>query len=162
MAKDIAIFAGSFDPLTLGHVDLIKRAAKTFTKVIVGVATNTKKASLFDVSTRLALNTEVLQGLGNVEVKAIDTLLVNFAKAQGASILLRGLRAASDFEYELQMANMNRHLNPDIETVFLTSAEQFSFLSSSLIREVAQFGGDISKLVPTPVAKALQQKFQQR
>lgn len=162
MAKDIAIFAGTFDPITLGHVDLVKRASQLFNKVIVAVATNTKKTTLFDLKTRLDLNSEVLKSFNNVEVKAVNALLVDFAREQGASVFVRGLRAASDFEFELQMANMNRHLDSNIETIFLTAAEQFSFISSSLINEIAQFGGELSRFVPPAVERALKQKFQQR
>lgn len=151
-----AIFPGTFDPMTHGHCDLIARAATLFDVVIVAVANSAPKTPLFSRDQRLALASEVLKPLANVTVKAFDTLLVEFAQSQGAYTLIRGLRTVSDFEYELQLANMNRCLDPAIETLFLTPGEPYAFISSSLVREIALLGGDISRFVPEVVVKAFQ------
>lgn len=153
------IFPGTFDPITNGHVDLIERAAKMFSKVIVAVAENIRKTSLFDIQTRVLLTREVLKPIKNVEVVGFSNLLVEFVRQQGARTIVRGLRAVSDFEYEFQLANMNRRLTPDVETLFLTPGEQFSFISSSLVKEIAQLHGDVSSFVHAIVAKALIEKF---
>jgi pantetheine-phosphate adenylyltransferase len=153
------IFPGSFDPITFGHIDLISRSAKLFSIVVVAIAQNIRKNSLFDVQERVQQATAVLNHLPNVEVVGFDCLLADFAKAQGAQSIIRGLRAVSDFEYEFQLANMNRHLMPDIETIFLTPAVQYSFVSSSLVKEIAQYQGDVSAFVPPSIEHALQQKF---
>lgn len=150
----IAIFPGTFDPITHGHRDLIERAAHLFDRIIVAVAQSNPKSPLFPLNQRLTLASEVLKPYRNVEVKAFDTLLVDFAKSQGATILIRGLRAVSDFEYELQLANMNRELNNAMETVFLTPSAPYAFIASSLVREIALLGGDISKFVPDVVVHA--------
>ncbi len=153
-----AIYPGTFDPITRGHEDIIIRATKLFDRVIVAVAANPKKQPLFALQERLDLAKAVLESCPNVEVLGFDDLLTNFAKAQDAQVILRGLRAVSDFESELQMACMNRHLAPQLETFFLAPSEQYHFLSSSLVREVASYDGDMSEFVDPLVAKALKLK----
>lgn len=155
----IALYPGTFDPITNGHLDLIVRASKIFDKVIVAVAHSKGKNPLFTVEQRVSLAEAVVANIPNVEVCGFSGLLVELAKQKKAQILLRGLRAVSDFEYEFQLANMNRRLAPEIESVFLTPAEQFSFISSSLIREIAALGGNISQFVPAEVQKALETCF---
>lgn len=154
-----AVYPGTFDPVTNGHQDLVKRAAGLFDRVVVAVARQTGKDTVFGLAQREALCREVLAGLGNVEVISFDGLLMDFARTQGAQVVLRGLRAVSDFEYEFQLAGMNRRLAPGIETLFLTPAEQYTFISSSLVREVARLGGDVSGFVHPAVMQALQDKF---
>ena len=154
------VYPGTFDPITNGHIDLIERASKLFDKLIIGIASSQKKSPLFDIDERIALATESLQHLPNVEIKGFDYLLVNFVKDCGGVAVMRGLRAVSDFEYEFQLANMNRALSPNIESIFLTPAEKFSYISSSLVREISSLGGDVTKFVPTNVADALLKKFQ--
>lgn len=154
------VYPGSFDPITNGHVDLAQRASRLFRRVVIGVAVNVSKQPLFDTEQRMALARAVLSHLPNVEVTAIEGLLVHFVRASGAKVVLRGLRAVSDFEYEFQLASMNRHLVPEVETLFLTPAEQYSFISSSLVREVARLGGDVAGFVPAAVADALQAQWQ--
>ena len=154
-----AVYPGTFDPITNGHIDLIKRASKMFEHVTVAVASNTSKKPLFNMNERVDMATEVLSGFKNVSVVGFDNLLVEFTKAHNASVILRGLRAVSDFEYEFQLAGMNRSLAPDIETIFLTTAEQCSYLSSSLVKEVARLGGDITKYVPEQVIAEIEQKL---
>ena len=149
-----------FDPITNGHVDLIERASKLFDKIVVGIASNQKKSPLFTIDERIQLATEAVKHLGNVEIKGFDYLLVNFVKDCNAEAVMRGLRAVSDFEYEFQLANMNRALSPELESIFLTPSEQFSYISSSLIREISALNGDASKFVPPHVAAALLEKFQ--
>ena len=153
--KRIAIYPGTFDPITNGHVDLIERATHLFDKVIVAVAKATSKSPVFDLDKRVALATDVLDKLDNVEVCGFDILLVEYMKQKNATIILRGLRAVSDFEYEFQLASMNRHLSDQVETVFLTPAEQYTFISSSLVREIARLGGDVSQFVDPKVVAAL-------
>lgn len=153
------IFPGTFDPITNGHIELVERAAKMFSVVVVAVAENARKAPAFNIETRVALAKEALQSIKNVEVQGFSVLLVDFVRSQNARGIIRGLRAVSDFEYEFQLANMNRRLAPDIETLFLTPAEHNSFISSSLVYEIAQLGGDITSFVPPVVAKALSDKF---
>lgn len=153
------IFPGTFDPITNGHIELVERAAKMFSTVIVAVAENARKAPAFDIKTRVALAKEALKSYPNVEVQGFSVLLADFVRSQGAKAIVRGLRAVSDFEYEFQLANMNRRLAPDIETLFLTPAEHNSFISSSLVSEIAQLGGDISSFVPKVVVSALSEKF---
>lgn len=155
----IAIYPGTFDPITNGHSDLIQRAAQIFDKVIVAIAANPKKAPLFDLGERVSLAEGALAGLGNVEVCGFDTLLADFAAERGAKVILRGLRAVSDFEYEFQLAGMNRNLKPDIETIFLTPSDQYMFISASMIREIAQFGGDVAPFVHPLVAQRLSEKI---
>ncbi len=153
------IFPGTFDPITNGHQDLVQRASKLFHKVIVGVAANTRKGPAFSLEERVELAKTVLHELPNVEICGFDCLLVDFVQQKKAQAILRGLRAVSDFEYEFQLANMNRRLAPDVQTVFLTPDEKHSFLSSSLITEIANLEGDVSSFVHPEVEKALRQKF---
>lgn len=157
MKSNIVIYPGTFDPITHGHSDLIQRAARLFDKIIVAVAANASKDPVFPLSKRLELVKVVLADFDNVEVHSFDSLLIDFAKQQGADIILRGLRAVSDFEYEFQLASMNRKLDADIETVFLTPSEQYSYISSTLVREIAALNGDVSSFLHPAVAKALQE-----
>ena len=150
-----ALYPGSFDPVTNGHVDVAERAARLFDHVIVAVAQNNAKTPLFTVEERCAFLRQALVGFPNVRVTAFDGLLVDFARAQGASVIIKGLRALTDFEYEFQMALMNRRLAPDVETVFLMTDAEKAFLSSSLVKEVARLGGDIHGLVPEFVERPL-------
>ena len=151
----IAVYPGTFNPITNGHTDLVERAAGLFDKIIVAVGTNTQKDKGLAASRRVALATEVLKEIDNVEVVSFDGLLTDFVRAKGANIILRGLRTVADFEYEFQLVGMNRALNPEIETVFLAPAEHLSYISSTLVREIALFGGDISKFVHPTVAEAI-------
>ncbi len=153
------IYPGTFDPVTNGHLDLIERASQLFNEVVVGVAFSPSKKPMFELDERVALVQEVTRPLGNVKVVGFSGLLVDFAKAHQANVLIRGLRAVSDFEYEFQLANMNRRLMPELESVFLTPAEENSFISSTLVKEVAIHGGDISQFVPAAVAEAIAQKL---
>jgi pantetheine-phosphate adenylyltransferase len=146
------VYPGTFDPLTRGHEDLVRRAARVFDRVVVGVADSEAKRPLFTATERIAMAREVLAPFSNVEVLGFSSLLMDFARAQGAKIILRGLRAVSDFEYEFQMAGMNRRMYPDVETLFLTPSEQFTFVSATIVREIAKFGGDVSPFVPPLVA----------
>ncbi len=157
--KTKVIYPGTFDPITNGHLDLVQRAARLFETVIVAVAKNPSKASMFSQRERIHLASEALIDLNNVQVEGFDGLLIHYARAHHARIILRGLRAVSDFEYEFQLASMNRNMLPDLETLFLTPAEQHSFISANLVREIAGLGGDITQFVPKVVAKALQTKF---
>lgn len=154
-----AIYPGTFDPITDGHLDLILRASKLFTHVIVAVAANQGKAPLFTLGERVEIASEVTSHLSNVSIIGFNNLLVDCAKEHKADVVLRGLRAVSDFEYEFQLAGMNRRLSPELETVFLTPAEQYEFISSSMIREIARLKGDVSSFVPKYVEEKLQQKF---
>jgi pantetheine-phosphate adenylyltransferase len=154
-----ALYPGSFDPPTHGHEDLIRRSLALADRVIVAVAINSAKAPLFTVEERLALLKEVVGGDPRIEVRSFDGLLADFARSVGATTVVRGLRAVSDFEYELQMALMNRQLNPGLETVFLMPDVGLTFLSSSLVREVARYGGDVSALVHAAVNRALRARF---
>lgn len=156
----IAIYPGSFDPITFGHLDLIERSSKLFEKIIVAVLSNPSKQSVFSVAKRLDLIQECTQHLTNVEIDSFAGLTVEYSKLKGAGVLLRGLRALSDFEGELQMAHTNKTLNDRVETVFLATAQEYSFLSSSVVKEIARFGGPIEHLVPIQVAKALYQHYQ--
>ena len=155
-----AIYPGTFDPITNGHLDIIARASKLFHKVIVAVAVNRGKTPLFSLDERVALVKEVTPEFSNVQVIGFDNLLVDCARQQGANVILRGLRAVSDFEYEFQLAGMNRRLAPQLETMFLTPAEQYEFISSSMIREIAKLNGDVSSFVPDQVKQQLIRKFQ--
>lgn len=154
-----ALYAGSFDPITNGHLDLIKRSLQFVDRLVVGVAVNVAKQPLFSEEERVGLIRAALDEDPRVEVRAFRGLVVKFAKDAGATVILRGLRAVADFEYEYQMALMNRHLAPDLETMFMVPSLEVSYVSSSLVREVARFGGDIDKLVHPAVAKALRDKF---
>jgi len=153
------VYPGTFDPITNGHIDLIERASRLFDKVIVGIASSERKGPLFGVDERIQLASDALSHISNIEVRGFDYLLVNFVKDCNADAIMRGLRAVSDFEYEFQLANMNRALSPDLESVFLTPAERFSYISSSLVREISSLDGDVSKFVPANVAEALAKKF---
>ena len=155
MSHQKVVFPGTFDPITKGHVDLIERAAKQFDEVIVAVAEGTPKQPCFSLSQRLDLIKTALAHVPHVKVCGFSSLLVDFLKEQGARTIVRGLRTVSDFEYEFQLAHMNRSLTPDIETLFLTPAAQYAFISSSLVREIAKLGGDVSAFVPAVVVKAL-------
>ncbi|HEY8034855.1 MAG TPA: pantetheine-phosphate adenylyltransferase [Methylobacter sp.] len=157
-----AIYPGTFDPITNGHLDLIARASKLYRKVVVAVAVNRGKTPLFSLDERVALAKAVTSEFPNVLVIGFDNLLVECAKQQGANVILRGLRAVSDFEYEFQLAGMNRRLAPELETVFLTPAEQYEFISSSMIREIAQLNGDVSCFVPDIVHQSLINKFRSK
>lgn len=157
--KKIAIYPGSFDPITNGHIDLIKRASKLFDTVIVGITQNSKKDTFLTIEDRLQSAKDALKDIANIKVMRFDTLLVDFAKAQNAQIILRGLRAVSDFEYEFQLSGMNKHLNPNIETLFMTPAEQYANISSSLVREILSLGGNISGFVPVNVEALLKEKL---
>ena len=154
----IAIYPGSFDPITTGHMDLIRRSAGLFERLIVAILRNDAKQALFSVSERTEMLREAVEEFPNVEVDCFDGLLVEFAAARGARVILRGIRAISDYEYELQMTHMNRRLHPEIETVFLMANEEYSFVSSRLVKEVFRLGGDISGLVPPPVEQRLKHK----
>lgn len=157
--QNTIIYPGTFDPITKGHTDLIERAARLFDNVIVAVAANPGKKPIFSLQERIILAQQVLAHFKNVKVMGFDNLLVEFAKQQGATVILRGLRAVSDFEYEFQLASMNRRLMPELETMFLTPSEQYSFISANLIREIARLGGDITKFVHEAVAQALYQRL---
>lgn len=151
----IAVYPGTFDPITNGHLDLVERAAPLFERLVVGVAESPSKRPALPLELRVELAREVLARFDNVEVRGFDSLLAHFVSSVGAGVLLRGLRAVSDFEYEFQLASMNRHLIPDVETLFLTPADQYGFISSSLVREVSRLGGDVSGFVPAAVVRAL-------
>lgn len=156
------LYPGTFDPITKGHADLIERASRLFDQVIIAVAASPKKNPLFSLEQRVALAREVSQHLPNVQVMGFSNLLALFAREQQANVLLRGLRAVSDFEYEFQLANMNRQLAPDVESLFLTPSEKYSYISSTLVREIASLGGDISKFVHPAVEQALVERFRSR
>lgn len=159
MRTQSVIYPGTFDPITNGHVDLTERASRLFDRVVVAIAYSEKKTPLFDLEQRIELCEISLSHLDNVEVVGFNNLLIDFAKSQGSSCVLRGLRAVADFEYEFQLANMNRAMYPEFESVFLTPSEHLSYISSSLVREIAALGGDISPFVPEPVNKVLQERF---
>jgi len=159
----VAVFPGSFDPMTNAHLDVARRAAALFDRLVIGVLNNPRKSPLFTVDERIAQITEAVGEFGaNVEVAGFDGLTVDFARSRGASFIVRGLRAVSDFEAELQMAHTNRKLQPGVDTVFLMSALDYGYLSSSLAKEVAQFGGEIAGMVPPPVADGLRARFSTR
>jgi pantetheine-phosphate adenylyltransferase len=153
------VYPGTFDPITNGHVDLVERAAKLFDKVILAIASSEKKKPLFSLEQRIDLCETALSHLNNIEVVGFDYLLTDFIRDKGSSTVIRGLRAVSDFEYEFQLANMNRALDPSFETVFLTPADHLSYISSSLVREIASLQGDVSKFVHPIVREALIEKF---
>ncbi|WP_455814922.1 pantetheine-phosphate adenylyltransferase [Pseudomonas graminis] len=154
-----AIYPGTFDPMTNGHLDIVTRAALMFDHIILAVAASPSKKPLFSLEERVALASEVVAHLPNVEVVGFSDLMANFARAQQANVLVRGLRAVSDFEYELQLAHMNRHLMPTLESVFLMPSEAYSFISSSLMKEVARHGGEVQAFLPAPVYEALKAKL---
>jgi pantetheine-phosphate adenylyltransferase len=156
---DSVVYPGTFDPLTNGHTDLVERASRLFDRVLVAVAASSEKHTFFPLDTRVSLARDVLSHIGNVEVCSFDNLLVDFMRQRGAHVILRGLRAVSDFEYEFQLASMNRNLAPDIETMFLTPAEQYTYISSSLVREIAGLGGDVTPFVHSKVVAALRARI---
>lgn len=162
MSSQLAIYAGSFDPPTKGHLDLVDRASKLFPKVVVALGQHPTRSALFSVDERLALLREVCKPIANVEVALFDGLLVDYARSIDASIIVRGLRAATDFEYELQIAHANADLAPEVDTVFLPTRTNYGFISASLVREIASHGGDVSRYAPQAVCDALKAKFARR
>ena len=154
------VYPGTFDPITNGHIDLVERASKLFGKVVIGIASNRQKSPLFTIEERIQLAKECLKHIPNVEIYGFNSLLVDFVEQCDADAIMRGLRAVSDFEYEFQMANMNRALSPEIESIFLTPSEKFSYISSSLVREISSLKGDVSQFVPANVAEALADRLQ--
>jgi len=162
MSKNIAVYPGTFDPLTNGHEDLVRRAASLFGNVIVGIAESSSKRPFFCLDERVELAREVLKDLPNVEIKGFNCLLMEFMRQNKAQVILRGLRAVSDFEYEFQMAGMNRNLYPEVETVFLTPGEQYMFISATMVREIATLGGPVEKFVHPHVAQRLAEKIKAR
>lgn len=155
----VGIYAGSFDPITLGHLDIIKRASRITKKLIIAVLNNNAKKPAFSVEERLELIRKVTRDIPNVEVMSFSGLTVDFAREQNANVLVRGLRAVTDFEYELQIAQLNHKLNPEVDTIFLTTSVEYSYLSSSIVKEIASYGGDISKFVPSEVVEDVYQKL---
>ena len=155
----IAVYPGTFDPITNGHTDLVNRGVKIFDKVIIAVAQNPSKNTLFSVKERIEFIQEIFDANSQVEIYSLDKLLVDFANNHNATVILRGLRAVSDFEYEVQLASMNRSMEPNIESVFMSPAEEYGFLSSSIIKEIAKHGGDLSKFIDKAVLAALQKKL---
>ena len=154
-----AIYPGSFDPVTLGHLDIIQRAARNCDELIVGVLNNKSKSPLFTVEERVAMLKDVVRNIPNVRIMAFSGLLVDFAREQGAHCIIRGLRAITDFEYELQMAQTNSILNKEIDTMFLTASNDYSYLSSTTVKEIASFGGDIKQFVPREVCDKVYEKY---
>ncbi|MEE4294117.1 MAG: pantetheine-phosphate adenylyltransferase [Xanthomonadales bacterium] len=155
----IAVYPGTFDPITNGHTDLVSRAAQVFPKVIIAIAESPHKTPMFDLDERIDMARKDMAKWKNVEVVGFSNLLVEFVQQIGASVIIRGLRAVSDFEYEFQLASMNRHLAPDVETMFLTPDEDYGFISSTLVKEVARLNGDVSSFVSENVQKAMQRRF---
>jgi pantetheine-phosphate adenylyltransferase len=162
MREDVAVYPGTFDPLTRGHEDLVRRAARLFPQLVIGVADSRGKRPIFSLAERVDMAREVLADLPNVTIEGFDGLLLDFLKKLDARIVVRGLRAVSDFEYEFQMAGMNRRLYPEIETVFLTPGDEFTFLSATMVREIALLGGDVSQFVQPPVQTRLHDKLRQK
>jgi pantetheine-phosphate adenylyltransferase len=160
--KRVALYPGSFDPMTNGHLSIIHRGLKTFDGLVVAIANNTKKTPLFSVEERKQMILDAIGHDPRVEVASFQGLMVNYARERGLNIVLRGLRAVSDFEYEFQLANMNRKLDPSVDTVFMMTGEDYFYISSQLVREVATFGGNLDGLVPHSVAGALRSKFVQK
>jgi pantetheine-phosphate adenylyltransferase len=158
MDKVVAIYPGSFDPLTNGHVDIIRRGARLFDRIVIAVLINLEKAPLFTVPERVEIAREAFLGNSNVEVDTFDGLLVDYARKRGAGVIVKGLRAVSDFEFEMQMALMNRKLNPDVETVFMMPTQPYTYVSSRLVKEVVALGGSVHGLVPESVEKRLRDK----
>lgn len=162
MNNGIAVYPGTFDPFTRGHEDLVRRAARLFPKVIVGIAASHGKRPIFTLDERVVIARELCVDLPNVVVEGFTGLLMDFLREKQARIILRGLRAVSDFEYEFQMAGMNRSLHPDVDTIFLTPGEQYMFISATMVREIASLGGDVSKFVHPLVARRLAEKLRNR
>ena len=154
-----AVYPGTFDPMTMGHVDLVKRASKLFDSVIIAIASSDSKKPMFSLDERIEIGNKIFADDPKVEVVGFSGLLVNFAKENDANILIRGLRVVADFEYEFQLANMNRAMSPDIESVFLTPKEEYSYISSSLVKEIATMGGDVTRFVDPVTLEALNQKI---
>jgi pantetheine-phosphate adenylyltransferase len=154
-----AVYPGTFDPMTMGHVDLVKRASKLFDLVIIAIASSDSKKPMFSLEERIEIGNKIFADDPKVEVVGFSGLLVNFAKDNDANILIRGLRVVADFEYEFQLANMNRAMSPDIESVFLTPKEEYSYISSSLVKEIATMGGDVTRFVDPVTLEALNQKI---
>ncbi len=157
-----AIYPGSFDPITVGHLDIIERASAIVDELIVGVLQNKAKTPLFSVEERVTMLKEVTKDMKNVKIVPFEGLLIDFAQQMDANVIVRGLRAITDFEYELQMSQTNRKLNSDVETIFLTTSLEYSFLSSTTVKEVASFGGDVSQFVPEIVAKKITEKMKEK
>jgi pantetheine-phosphate adenylyltransferase len=157
--KTIAVYAGTFDPITFGHIDVIERAIQLFPKVIVAIAASPNKKPLFTVAERVQLASQVLQDYPTVEIKGFDGLLLNFVHEHHANVLLRGLRAVADFDYEFQLASMNRFMNPQIESLFLMPSEKYMYISASMVREIASLGGNVEGFVPSLIAEELYKKF---
>jgi pantetheine-phosphate adenylyltransferase len=157
----LAVYPGTFDPITNGHVDILRRSLKIFDRVVVALAENVRKKPLFSITERRGFITEALDGDPRLEVDAFQGLLAEYCRKRGATVVVRGLRALADFEYEFQLAHMNRHLAPDVETMFLMTGEESFYVSSSLVKEVALMGGDVSRMVPRGVAAALTEKHKQ-
>ena len=153
-----AVYPGTFDPVTFGHMDVVRRAAELFDEVIIGVLNNSAKTPLFSVEERVNMLKSVTSHLENVEVKAFDGLTIDFARENGAKVIVRGLRAITDFEYELQLSQTNRVMAPEIDTLFLTTSLKYSYLSSSMVKEIAVYGGDISAFLPAQIARLVQEK----
>ncbi|MCX8086303.1 MAG: pantetheine-phosphate adenylyltransferase [Rhodocyclaceae bacterium] len=162
MNNGIAVYPGTFDPFTRGHEDLVRRAARLFAHVVIGIAASHKKRPIFSLEERVEMARELVRDLPNVKVYGFTGLLRDFLRERNASVILRGLRAVSDFEYEFQMAGMNRVLHPDIETLFLTPGEQYMFISATMVREIAFLGGDVSKFVHPLVAERLAEKMREQ
>jgi pantetheine-phosphate adenylyltransferase len=158
-AMKIVIYPGTFDPITLGHMDIIERASRLFDKVIVAIAANARKSTVFPLEQRVAIASQVLQHLPAIEVCSFKGLLIEFAKQNNIHVILRGLRAVSDFEYEFQLAGMNRRMAPEIETVFMTPADQYAYLSATMVREIAELGGDVTPFVHPDVIPLLLNRF---
>ncbi|MCV2217303.1 pantetheine-phosphate adenylyltransferase [Thauera sp. Sel9] len=162
MKEAVAVYPGTFDPFTRGHADLVRRASVLFDRVIVAVARSNSKGPIFGLDERVEIAREAVADYPNVTIIGFDCLLMDFLRQQNARVILRGLRAVSDFEYEFQMAGMNRKLHPDVETVFLTPAEEYMFISATMVREIARLGGDVSKFVQPSVLSRLQEKLKSR
>jgi pantetheine-phosphate adenylyltransferase len=158
----IALYAGTFDPVTYGHLDVVRRAAKLFDKVIVGVSVNPRKEPTFSTAERVEMLREACADMGNVQVEVVPGLVVDFARKAGAQVIVRGLRAVSDFEFELQMASTNRALAPEVETVFFTPAPEWHYLSSSIVCDIARFGGQVSEFVPAHVEGMLRERLSRK
>lgn len=156
--RKTAVYPGTFDPITFGHIDLIERATRIFDQIIVAIAANKNKKPCFALEERINYASQVLKKYDSVKVMGFEMLLIDFMRQQNANIILRGMRVVSDFDYEFQLAGMNRHLAPDIESIFLMPAENYTYISSSFVREIAFLGGDVSQFVPEVIAKALKQK----